>query len=69
MSTNIGNTNQFGFNIIAEVIQILRPHFTSDIENQAKQCRFTNMALMRAGKLKMPKSQMLLNYGRVSFVE
>ena len=37
MSINIGNTNQFGFKIIAKVILVLRPHYTSDIESQAMQ--------------------------------
>jgi hypothetical protein len=69
MLTNIGNTNQFGFKIIAKGILILCPHYTSDIENQANpKSRFTNMAFNKRGQMKMPKPQMSINYGRVVFV-
>lgn len=69
MITNLGNTNWVGSRIIAKAIPILRPHYISEIENQAKQCASRKWPLMRTGKLKMPKYQMPINYGRVSFVE
>ncbi len=43
MFTNIGYTIRVGFKILAKGILILRPHYISYIESQAKQCRFANM--------------------------
>lgn len=51
MTSNNGNTNQFGFKIIAKANLIFRPHLSSDIENQAKQCRFAKMALNAHGQI------------------
>ena len=52
MFTNIASTNRVGFKILAKVNLILRPHYTSDIENQANpKIRFTNMAFNKRGQI------------------
>ena len=51
MFTNIGNTNRVSSRIIAKEIPILRPNCISDIETQAKQCRFTKMAFNAHGQI------------------